>query len=138
MENHADIFRGGIKDVSATVKSCQSYYEIARNLYFDGINLAPVTIEEKRKTIGILERANAVGAMFYDSYLLQGNLYRDLGKFHSAARAYKNAISVEPGRDGNDEIKKKARFLCLPMPARKCVSFLRKVVGKLNTWYGYA
>ncbi|MDR1024785.1 MAG: glycosyltransferase family 2 protein [Treponema sp.] len=79
----------------------------------------------------------AVGTMFYDSYILQGNLYRGLNKLRKAGRAYQKAISAAD-HETNEELRKKARFLCLPMPARKCVSFFRKIAAKLNTYYGYA
>jgi hypothetical protein len=75
--------------------------EILVNPYFDGINLNPITQEEKESTLVILEKADKADSMFYESYMLQGSLYETLGKPKAAARAYKKAIKSAPRRNGN-------------------------------------
>jgi organic radical activating enzyme len=94
------------------------YYEIARNPYFEGINLTPITQEDKENTLAILEKADKTGAMFYDSYKLQGSLYETLGKPKAAGRAYKKAIRADPRRSGNLKLKKRIESLTLLKPKK--------------------
>jgi hypothetical protein len=111
--------------------------KIIINPYFEELNLAPITREEKIETLKKLRSAESAGAMFYDSYILQGNLYNELHKSQKAGKSYQKAI-ITADHDVGIELKKKARFLSLPIPVRKSISLLRKITNRLNTYYGYA
>jgi hypothetical protein len=117
------------------------YYEelkhVIANPCYDGINLTPLTTGEKHTTLVQLESAEAANAMFFDSYILQGNLYKDLHKLSKARKSYRKAL-INRDRETDNDLIKKLRFLSLPVPARKCVSLLRRILGKVNAYYGYA